>query len=126
MVKLLDYGADWPTLEGNDNPFATVVMAHLKALETRTDDPSRYRWKLALVKRLYERRYSRQDILELFRFIDWVMTTQALLDITGDKLLELDTGQRSPGFRLPEQIIGKINRGSHKYIGSVNFPVMRT
>ena len=73
VVKLLDYGADWPALESNDNPFATVVMAHLQALATRTDEQRRYRWKLALVKRLYERHYSRQEVLELFRFIDWVM-----------------------------------------------------
>jgi hypothetical protein len=56
-------------------------MAHLKALETRIDDPSRYRWKLALVKRLYERHYSRQDVLELFRFIDWVMTLPEGLEV---------------------------------------------
>jgi hypothetical protein len=34
VVKLLDYRADWAALENSDNPFATVVMAHLKALET--------------------------------------------------------------------------------------------
>ena len=81
VVKLLDYGADWPALETNDNPFATVVMAHLKALETRTDDPSRYRWKRALVKRLYARHYSRQDVLELFRFIDWIMNLPEELEL---------------------------------------------
>jgi len=81
VVKLLDYGADWPALEANDNPFATVVMAHLKALETRNDDQSRYRWKLALVKRLYERHYSRREVLELFRFIDWVMSLPEGLEL---------------------------------------------
>ena len=81
MGMLSGYGADWPALEGNDNPFATVVMAHLKALETRTDDPSRYRWKLTLVKRLYERHYSRQDVLELFRFIDWIITLPEGLEL---------------------------------------------
>jgi len=34
VVKLLDYRADWAALEGSDNPFTTVVMAHLKVLET--------------------------------------------------------------------------------------------
>ncbi len=74
VVKLLDYRVNWSSLEGSDNPFATVVMAHLKALETRADDESRYHWKLALVKGLYERNYTRQDVLELFHFIDWVMS----------------------------------------------------
>jgi hypothetical protein len=100
VVKLLDYQADWSALKGNDNPFATVVMAHLKALETKTDEQSRYRWKLALVKRLYERHYTRQDVLELFRFIDWVMTlpeglkvqfVQAVIEFEGEKQMRYVT-----------------------------------
>ncbi|MEH2419486.1 MAG: hypothetical protein V7K48_00615 [Nostoc sp.] len=34
---------------------------------------NRLQWKLSLVRRLYERGYSREDIRELFRFIDWIM-----------------------------------------------------
>lgn len=33
----------------------------------------RHKWKLNLIQMLYERGYTRQDVLELFRFIDWVM-----------------------------------------------------
>lgn len=33
----------------------------------------RRKWKLNLIQMLYERGYTRQDVLELFRFIDWVM-----------------------------------------------------
>lgn len=38
-IKLLDYGQQWQSLENSSNPFATVVMAHLKSQEAR-DDPS--------------------------------------------------------------------------------------
>ncbi len=48
-------------------------MAHLLAQETRRDAGSRLQWKLSLIKGLYERGFSREDILELFRFIDWLM-----------------------------------------------------
>ena len=73
VVKLLDYSQRWAELSDNSNPFATVVMAHLKAKETRQDDSRRKRWKLDLTKRLYEKGYQREDIINLFRFIDWVM-----------------------------------------------------
>lgn len=73
IVKLLDYDAQWSELEQSSNPFSVVVMAHLKAKATRRDKFSRLQWKLRLVRGLYERGYERQDILELFRFIDWVM-----------------------------------------------------
>ena len=45
MVKLLDYRAKLDSLEQDSNPFAQVVLAHLKALETRKDTASRFTWK---------------------------------------------------------------------------------
>ena len=74
VVKLLDKMQDWDALEENTNPFATVVMAHLKASQTRKDREERLRWKLSLTRRLYQQGYQRQDIINLFAFIDWVMT----------------------------------------------------
>jgi hypothetical protein len=73
VVKLLDYKAQWQTLEASDNPFATVVMAHLKAQETRYDGSDRKSWKLFLTRQLYEKGYQREDILNLFQVIDWIM-----------------------------------------------------
>ncbi len=73
VVKLLDY-QQWSALEDSSNPFATVVMAHLKAQETRADRSRRFEWKLTITRRLYERRFSREDVLNLFQFIDWVMS----------------------------------------------------
>ncbi len=76
-VKLSDYTDRWPQLEASDNPFAIVVMGHLKARATRGQSErlmaSRLRWKIHLVRLLYQGGWERQDILELFRFIDWVM-----------------------------------------------------
>jgi hypothetical protein len=73
LVGLLDYGEDWTALEANRNPFATVVMAHLKARETRNNAITRKDWKLRLTRRLYEQGDGREDILELYRFIDWLI-----------------------------------------------------
>jgi hypothetical protein len=73
-VKLLDYAKREQELEASVNPFAIVVLAHLKTRATRKHPEDRLQWKLRLVRRLYERGYERQDILELFRCIDWMMT----------------------------------------------------
>jgi hypothetical protein len=73
VVKLLDYRARQAELEASRNPFATVVLAHLAALETRGDMARRGQTKLALTRRLYERGYHRQEVLDLYRFIDWVL-----------------------------------------------------
>jgi len=83
VVKLLDYKQRWAQLEQHPNPFAIITMAHLKAMATQRQPEDRFSAKFALIKMLYERGYSRQQILELFRFIDWVMK---LPDDLEDKL----------------------------------------
>ena len=72
-VKLLDYEAQWEILEETENPFGLVVMAHLKTKATSQDPESRLQWKLRLVRSLFARGYSREQIIGLFRFIDWIM-----------------------------------------------------
>jgi hypothetical protein len=61
-VKLLDYRAQWSELEKSDNPFATVVMAHLKTQETSNKQRERKEWKLSLIRRLYELGWQETDI----------------------------------------------------------------
>jgi hypothetical protein len=72
-VKLLDYARDLEALEKNDNPFAALVLAHLQALATQKDPLSRRQWKLRVVKGLYDRNWSDEDVGQLFRLIDWMM-----------------------------------------------------
>lgn len=74
VIKLLDYEQRQSELEASSNPFAIIVMAHLAALETSSDRSERKRQKLTLVKRLYDLKFKREDIISLFKFIDWMMT----------------------------------------------------
>lgn len=73
IVKLLDYEAQWQTLEQNTNPFAVMVMAHLKTKATTGKHIERKQWKWSLVRSLFERSYSRNDVVNLFRLIDRMM-----------------------------------------------------
>jgi hypothetical protein len=72
-VKLLDYGEDESALERDKNPFAFLVLAHLKTQQTRSAPESRRAWKMRLVRGLYDGGWQRLDIENLFRFIDWMM-----------------------------------------------------
>jgi hypothetical protein len=79
-VKLLDFAAHEALLEASPNPFAKVVLAHLKARQTHADPVSRHAWKLRLVRGLYERGFEAKDVRELFRLIDWLMELPPALD----------------------------------------------
>jgi len=112
VVKLLDYREQWQELEASDNPFATVVMAHIKAKETAHNSDERYRWKLNLIRRLYEGGYHKEDILELFRFIDWVLQLpqeqeerlwQELNDFEARRKMQYVTSVERIGFEKGKQ-----------------------
>jgi len=84
-VKILDYVDRPDDLEAESNPFAKVVLAHLKALQTRRDPEARRQWKFRLVRGLYERGFQARDIRQLFRLIDWLMELPRTL---GKRFLE--------------------------------------
>ncbi len=94
LVKLLDYN-NMAELENNSNPFAVVVMAHLKARQTRHNNNERYEWKWHLTLELYERGYDKQDVIHLFLFIDWVMTLpDELKKSFSQRLLEYEENKK--------------------------------
>ncbi len=73
IAKLLDYSGKDEALEASDNPFAAVVLAHIKAMETKRDPLTRKQWKLRIVKGLYQRKWTKDEIVRLFLAIDWMM-----------------------------------------------------
>jgi hypothetical protein len=97
IKKLLDYKQDWQALEKDDNPFAIVVMAHLKALETRNANEERLFWKMNLFKALYNHGYSKKEIIELFNFIDWMMVLPAALATRfKNQVIQYEEGRKMP------------------------------
>jgi hypothetical protein len=97
VLKLAEYVARWSELEASRNPFAIVVMAHLKAQETQRDPIQRQVWKLSIMRRMYEQGYSRQEIIDLFHFVDWVMWLPPELESTfRQEIQQLEEERRMP------------------------------
>jgi hypothetical protein len=97
VIKLLDYKDQWDMLEKSQNPFAIVVMAHLKAQETRNNDQECKLWKIKLARMLYGKRYKKQDIINLLRFLDWVMQLpKELEDEFWQEMQQYEEGKRMP------------------------------
>lgn len=88
-IKLLDYAKDQALLQEINNPFAIVILAHIKALQTQAQDEQRLQSKLAITRALYESGFNKTYILALFRFIDWVMELPAPLALEYTTELEL-------------------------------------
>jgi hypothetical protein len=96
-VKVLDYTKREAELERSENPFAKLVLAHLKALETRKDPSARRTWKFRLVRGLYERGFSSEDVRQLLRVIDWLLDLPPRLQAAFRRELdEYEEGQPMP------------------------------
>jgi hypothetical protein len=105
VVKLLDYGADVAALEANRNPFAVIVLTHLKTQETGHDDEARRAWKVRLVKGLYKRGLDAKDVRRLFRFIDWMMDLPMPLEgLFLQEILDFEKEHQMPYVTSAEQI----------------------
>lgn len=73
-VKLLKYKGRESELEAHPNPVAIVVLAHLDMLATKNNPGARLPAKVHRIKQLYQRGLSRKEVVNLFRFIDWLLT----------------------------------------------------
>ena len=105
VIKLRDYLGREEVLEVSPNPFAMMTEAHLQARATGGNPDRRYGSKLRLIKSLYRRGQSRQDILELFRFIDWMMELpRELEECLWDELKTYEEGEKMPYVTTVERI----------------------
>ncbi len=80
VAKLLDWAGSEDWLADSANPFAIVTQAHLATRATRRDPPARYEAKWSLVKGLYRRGWERQQLIDLFKILDWMMRLPKELD----------------------------------------------
>ncbi len=72
-AKLLDFAGREGELEASQNPFAKVVLAHLKTLQTRRSPGDRRAWKFRIARGLHECGFSPDDTQELLKLVDWLM-----------------------------------------------------
>jgi hypothetical protein len=111
IVKLVDYEGRDAELEANPNPFALITRAYLRTRSTSDDSRMRRQWKFQIVRMLYERNYSEEDVRILFRVIDWMMKLEdeeAIIFMQDLERLEAEKGM--PYVTSVERIAKKIGR----------------
>ncbi len=104
-MKLLDYASREQFLEEHSNPFAHVVLAHLKTLETSKQPEDRLNWKVRLVKGLFDRGWTETDVARVFRLLDWLMALpDALEPIFWNEIKEFQEEKKMPFVTTPEKL----------------------
>ena len=85
----------WSELESSLNPFAMIVMAHLKTKATTGNPEQREVWKWSLIRWLYDRGLTREKIIKLFQIIDRMMTLPSFLQESLDFKIQQFEEQRT-------------------------------
>ena len=88
VVKLDDWRGREAELLASDDPFALVVLAHLKARRAKQDAQRKYAVKRELTLLLYARGYSDAYRNSLLRFLDWMIRLPAPAEQKLDKEIE--------------------------------------
>ncbi len=104
-VKLWSYRRRLAALQANRNPFATVILAHLRTQETRGNPTARLVAKLAVLRRLYGLGYNQDQIVRLYRFIDWLMALPPELESQFvDAVIAIEEAAKMPYVTSAERI----------------------
>lgn len=72
-AKVMDHAPHLSALLAGDNPFALITAAHLLTQQTHGAPQRRLAAKWRLIKILYQRRWEKRRIIDLFRVINWLM-----------------------------------------------------
>lgn len=72
VIKITDYRHKIDELHESNNPFAQVILAQLLAMQREGPDARLIGAKLIL-RRLYSKGWAVDDIMNLLRFLDWVI-----------------------------------------------------
>jgi flagellar biosynthesis/type III secretory pathway protein FliH len=105
LIKLIDYRERQKELEESTNPFASVILAQLAALDSRTKSSKQRRnVKFMLTKRLYEKGFSKKEISNLYKFIDWLIGLPEELEIDYlQNVYELEEALKMPYITSAEK-----------------------
>jgi hypothetical protein len=93
-VVLGKYRKQVAKLEADPNPFSLVVLAHLGTQDSR-GPRDRLRWKVRLADLLVRRGCGDEDIMQMLRFIDWLIVLPRRLERVADAEIERLCGEKA-------------------------------
>ncbi len=77
VVKLEDYRPEIRALELSDNPFGPIVAAHLHTRSSGPDSDKRRLIKFRMLRQLLESGHNSEQIKQLLRLLDWLLSLSA-------------------------------------------------
>lgn len=97
-----------------------LVLRRLATMQTAQDPEDRCRWKLRLLRPLYQRGLSAEEVRKLFRVLDWMVQLPADIQLEFRQQLEqFEQEQRMPYITSIEQMAIEKGREEGLLVGKV-------
>jgi hypothetical protein len=117
IIKIIDYRSRIPELEASSNPFAEVILAQLASMKKESPEV-KLNTKIGLIKRLLIKKWTREDITALYRFIDWVIALPPELELEYHHTIEKCEEELKVSYVTTAERIG-IKRGETEMLVSL-------
>jgi predicted transposase YdaD len=106
VIKLIDYRLKLAQLEESTNPFASVILVQLKAIDAkRQSDEQKKNVKYLLTKRLYEKGFDKKQVIDLYQFIDWMISLPESFELEYlNEVYELEEVKKMPYISTAERL----------------------
>jgi hypothetical protein len=120
ICKLLDLVEAAERASHTGQPSAVVILANWATQRTRQDMPERRRWKWDLTRRLYDAGLDRNQILELYRLLDWLMRLPEGLEREyKEELREFERSRAMPYITSIERMGREEGRQEGREVGRI-------
>ena len=120
VCKMQDYKGKLSKLEQSNNPIEIFVAAHLQTQASRQDPQELNNKKWQLTRGLYKKGLSKQEIIDIFILIDWLMVLpEAMEETFKDKLLQFEQEQEMSYITSIERIGRKEGQNEGILIGEI-------
>lgn len=101
IAKLLDYKGRDAWLTANQNPLAAIVQGHLEAIRTQGDATERTGRKVRLVRSLYDRGLTNDDIRRIYRLLNWIVTLPKDLELRFHREMDMFESEKQTPLMTP-------------------------
>ena len=120
VCKMQDYKGKLSELEQSANPIEIFVAAHLQTQASRQDPQKLNNKKWQLTRGLYKKGLSKQEIIDIFILIDWLMVLpEAMEETFKDKLLQFEQEQEMSYITSIERIGRREGQNEGVLVGKI-------
>jgi hypothetical protein len=105
VVKIIDYKNNIIELKQSQNYFAVIILAQLMVYQN-VEPEIKLRNKIDLTLHLYNKGWNKKDILNIYKFLDWIMVLPEEFELQYQIAIEQFEGENNMAYITTAERVG--------------------